>query len=434
VSFSIEEITVVPGYAQALIFRPKLDCKDPLFTRSFTVVNVYVPVLSDGKSKFLREFVFEKLTAFKADSEFLIVAGDWNMTESATDTSNPRDHYSSSKEIRKHFSTFLRKHSLSEVYQPIHTRTKGSSTARLDRIYVSHTIPQKCVMNPTVIIAEHPHCPGLGEGRGPSDHWPVQLSFSPPNLAPGSRFKIPTWIAKLPLLHERIIKEYQSRPHSAHPIRDWLLLKRIVAEEAKTLMREYRAHATTKAASLSISISLFRKLKAGLISASKARSTAAADPILLQAVNADLNLGDGVFPKLQVHINSIFKSCPRINPTSVCKPNFLRDAKHTLPQEKKHLTFLYDGGDRIECPSAVANLLKEAWEPVWNKDNTSASRVSQYLQNYGKTVQQSLLRTITPELVKEVMLRHRDSSTGSNGIPFELWRGIAEVAAGLRGH
>ena len=144
-------------------------------------------------------------------------------------------------------------------------------------------------MVPETTLPTHPHTPGKGENTGPSDHFPVQLSFSSPHLDRHTRFKIPEWIANLPLLHEMVRERWAqqrlSRPH--HPVKKWLAFKRIVRSCAIELMRSYRKTAQTKAAKLTLGASVLRTVRTGQDPLSLWKR-AGADPELQQAIDDDL--------------------------------------------------------------------------------------------------------------------------------------------------
>ncbi len=69
-----------------------------------------------------------------------------------------------------------------------------------------------------------------------------------------------------------------------------------------------------------------------------------------------------------MQVQSFVRKCYSASPLSVPqhgKPNFLSTAKHTLPQQKRTLTYLCtDTGDCIRDPPDMARALKLAWEPT----------------------------------------------------------------------
>jgi hypothetical protein len=78
----------------------------------------------------------------------------------------------------------------------------------------------------------------------------------------------------------------------------------------------------------------------------------------------------------------------------------------------------------------MAQTLKAHWEPIWNKPHPSPKTINDYLSNYRKSVDLEV-PNISLEAVTEVILKPRVSSTGPDGIPFSVYRNLADVAAPL---
>ena len=174
-------------------------------------------------------------------------------------------------------------------------------------------------MAPTARVPNTLFPPGMelkGEKCAPTDHNPVVLSFSPPNLGAGCRFKIPEWIASLPILHERILKalgccsgsgwrsDHKSRIPQA--VREILDVKQLIKNESLKLMKELRLQTTTRTQSLTLGLNIFRGLRSGEHSQKEALSLASADRSLLQAVKTDLK-GDLKLSQTQNHIKEILE-------------------------------------------------------------------------------------------------------------------------------
>ena len=138
-------------------------------------------------------------------------------------------------------------------------------------------------------------------------------------------------------------------------------------------MRELRDVAATKAAQLTVAISVFRSATAAP-SASHARpavlqASALRAPGLREALDSDLKSLSPSFEHVERHVAALFTANPRADPMSMRKPNFLNTAKATLPT--KGLTFtnlhLPHGDERDTVRMAAA--LKEHWGPLWTRDN-----------------------------------------------------------------
>ena len=114
------------------------------------------------------------------------------MTEHPADSSGANDHYASTATLRAELATTLAHFTLHEVYQPLHTRIKEhQGSSRLDRFYISHSLAEECLFVPETTLPPHPHLPGSGADKGPSDHFPIRLHFTNGSIAKGVRFKIP---------------------------------------------------------------------------------------------------------------------------------------------------------------------------------------------------------------------------------------------------
>ena len=180
------------------------------------------------------------------------------------------------------------------------------------------------------------------------------------------------------------------------------------------LMKAFRRKATTKASSLTVGLAVFRGIRGGFIDVPSAKSLARNDGNLLAALNRDLSLPTPLpahpLPNVQRHISSTFKSTPLVNPKRLKTPNFLRTAKHTLPHERKILSYIVTGeGSRIHDSKGMATALKAQWEPVWNRPSPPSSAISAYLQGYDKKLTRPI-PPLTAESVRRVMTRPRDSS------------------------
>ena len=171
---------IVEGHIHAVIMRPKNG--DSLFTVPFTVINVYLPSGNDSKTAALRASMLQSLKNFDPQAAHVFAGGDWNLTQFPSDSSG-EDHFASTPDERKALADALDALGLKEVYQPAHTCIRAGerkSSSRIDRIYVSHSISEKCVMSPETTLPPHPFPPG-GDGmrKGPTEHFPVLLTFYP---------------------------------------------------------------------------------------------------------------------------------------------------------------------------------------------------------------------------------------------------------------
>jgi exonuclease III len=335
--FDIKHILVAPGHIQLLRFSPKGD--RPLFNQCFTVMNVYLPSGSGSDYSHLRDSCLTKLCEVESD-RYVFAAGDWNMTEHESDSAGG-DHKATSRSTRQLFTKFLSIHGLTEVYQPTHTFFRATSSSRLDRIYVSHSPAEKCLMAPSVSIPSHPHMPGTGKDKGPSDHFPVQLAFYPAASAKHTRFKIPKFIANDGKFLDCVRTSLSRKPHLSHPVKAWLQFKAVIRESAIFVMRELRLQALNKAALLTKAIGVFRSLRSGAVSFGSALHSLRNETSLHAAVLADSKSSTVHLKHVQGVISSVYKSHPPV--VSPKTQSFLKSAKNSLPGESKSLlTHLFE--------------------------------------------------------------------------------------------
>ena len=258
---------VVAGHIHALHFSPK---EGSVFAVPFTVINVYLPSGNSPETQARRLSMLDKLGNIQTEANHVFAGGDWNMTEHPDDSSSA-DHFASNTANRAALTNALNRLHLHEIPQTSHTciRTGGLMTSsRIDRFYISHTVAEQCTMSPRVTLPPHPYLPGSGKNKGPSDHFPILISFSPPNLSKGTRFKIPEWIANLPLLHSRIKSAWEKYKKDHRPKKGgktWVAFKKVIRLEAKRVMRENKQKASTKAEALTVGMNLYRGLSDGTL-------------------------------------------------------------------------------------------------------------------------------------------------------------------------
>lgn len=433
-SFIISHEKIVPGFLQALHFYPK--GQDSVFQVAFTIVNVYLPSGSDDITQAKRASILCKLAKLATPTKYVVTGGDWNLTQHASDSSG-EDHFASNERNRKLLKEALAAHSLEEVYQPFHTCVRAGkrpTSSRIDRIYISHSLSDKCSMSPSASLPAHPYPPGGSDrSKGPSDHFPVLLSFKPNGLSKGARFKIPEWLATHPELLKRVRKRWNETVIPRKAAKAWLQLKKIITQEAKGLMKSSRDTSKTKAETLTLAISIYKGVQGRTLPKKRAEHLAKKDAKLFSAYQADLKLDElgSDLPKVQAHINTIFRTDPLVKPGRQRKTNFLKSAKNTLPSESETLTHLItDEGDRITESGGMADLLKKSWEPIWGHVDPDKKIISDYLTDYTKSIDAPPPK-MSEEHFRTVMSKPRDSSTGPDGIPFSIYRLLVDIAAPL---
>ena len=372
---------IVPGYVQMVEVEPT--GADPVFTSSYTVLNAYIPC-GTGSNEAERISVLEAIKNTPIRTQYVMMGGDWNLVQRSSDCAGG-NHYSSTKRVLAAFEAMLNEHKLKEVFQPLHTRVQGTQSSRLDRWYVSHEAPDKCCMEPESTIPQHPYLPGQGMNKGPTDHFPVRLAFYPPKLSRGVRYKIPEWIASHPKYHARVRETFGKQKLNGHPVRDLLAFKKCCKEAASHVKKELTSYATQHAASLTRSIGTLRELKAGTPLCVVTPHTKS-DQALNQAVLQDCKIESKDFPNLRKHIKATLSSSSLAIPHTGRTHSFLREAKTSLPAERRHLTHLEHKGKILENSADVAQALKEVWTPIWNNPDPCDDVVEEYLNWFAKKI------------------------------------------------
>ena len=157
-------------------------------------------------------------------------------------------------------------------------------------------------------------------------------------------------------------------------------------------MRHHREKAVTKAASITVGLSVLRRAASRPPPSPRTLLAACSHvPAIHAPLRQDLNGGDLDFPRTKAAIKTTFASCPRVIPGKG-KPNFLSSAKHTLPNQQRSLTHIVHGDDVVREAKPMADHLRAFWEPIWNKPNPPSSTINEYLASYPKRITSIPLR------------------------------------------
>ena len=79
----------------------------------------------------------------------------------------------------------------------------------------------------------------------------------------------------------------------------------------------------------------------------------------------------------------------------------------------------------------MAQVLRDKWEPVWNRPSPSNCNIDEYLSDYKKKIDTTEIVPLTKELVTAAIYASKDSSTGPDGIPFSVYRALNDIASSL---
>jgi hypothetical protein len=159
-AYHIQQLTT-PSVLQGHAVAAQLEPRDPLCptTPSLLLLNIYLSTGEDVNA--LQTAQLEALAQLGgsplAPAAYTYAAGDFNFTESPTDTASGVPSVRSAAHTRA-WHAFLARHRLREHYQQVHTfyritrdLTKSTST-RIDRIYTSHDDVDLAVVTAVVAV------------------------------------------------------------------------------------------------------------------------------------------------------------------------------------------------------------------------------------------------------------------------------------------
>lgn len=440
-NFEIEHVVDLTGYIHHLVFTPcaMVNPDYPVFTKSFTIFNVYIPTDSN-KAKLS---AFESLGKAEVDTDYTLAGGDWN---TIPDPSYTVQGGLTTKKVLRTMRSALDALALEEVYDPTMTKISGHSppqVSRLDRWYISHSQIDRDLYEPQIWLPPHPYEPG-SEKTPPSDHFPVLLSFSTTAPRNGGRV-IPVWIAGTPEFAREIYDRWEEpRRRSPDPFADLRALDNLMHDVARELSAEGKLRTSTKVEGIALGIAVYKQLMEESISLEEAQARCAGNAALeqLTAPCRDLDsitrvIGELVVPELRIprtrpyaKVRSTFSSqaSSHIPAAPRTGKDFHKQVRSTLGPTRSRLDYLVDEGDRIEDPTTMAEALKAVWGKVWRGGSHDSVQTRRYLRAYKKRISSSPSE-VTLDDVIAVLARPRGTCPGPNGVPFLCYSVVCSIAA-----
>jgi len=442
-NFTLQEEVIEKAYIQALTCTPKdtVDLAYPVFTKSFTILNVYLPSSDKERAEKLR--MLAKLADWKCKGEVLFCTGDFNIKDLSADCSSGKP---SDPMVRQALDRFLFQHGLVEIFQPLPTRIGKTSFSRIDRFFMSNLEIIKQHMTPTITFPKHPYEPGKGF-KAPSDHFPLLLRFSPTSLQKGARFVIPKWLAESEEL-AKAVRSSWSAVHglTADPFRQADVLDKVIICEARRLMRSNKSATSDNLAAIAIAMGVHRDLLKHDISDGEARLRCASSTILHNLVNGsgrDLRSILGRFltermsaqegprrGKFRTRISTFTQAVSSVLPKApTARANYTCNIKSALEPKTNSLPYLVTtDGDYITEADMMATALKKVWQPIWADKRISDTNISIYLKSYPKKLTTLVSDISLVDVIREVS-NPRDSCPGPNGIPFLVYSSMCSTVA-----
>jgi hypothetical protein len=157
---------------------------------------------------------------------------------------------------------------------------------------------------------------------------PLCLSWHDTKLSKNTKFCIPQWLASHPEYLDAVRAKWTSSVIPRHPAKRWLHLKKTIRTTAMTMMKKFKAEATTRASELTIGISVYRAMKSNPADWDKALSLAWNVPELAEALDTDqMECGQPAdtpvrsLPQVEAFIERTYTSDPLLDPSVRKKPN-----------------------------------------------------------------------------------------------------------------
>ena len=447
-NFALKHSIIEKGYLHYVTFTPRKEilASRPYFTKSFLVLNAYIPTDSDhAKIDALTRLMKQPLVA-----DYIFAAGDWNVTTLAGDSTSGN---CSPASVVRALDKAVEAHGLTEIYHPSKTKVSKQRTphaSRLDKHFTTHSYAEREIMVPNVWLPPHPHEPGL-DYASPSDHFPVAVSFVPHDHTGKGKFTIPVHVVRQPAFAETVASMWAERerdvqPRDTNPNEDLYHLEVMMEKAARKLMAE-RKHATEgRLEALALAISVYKTLVEGATCYDAARSKCRLN-VDLEAVVGDAGTVNELKTVLEDYVYKAAHHTDKEDAgyrktRSTYERRALSYAPRTAYTGRDHHTNIRacvgttsslnfvasDTGDRVEDPEGIAAALKHAWEPIWKGSPASTRAVRRYLRSYAKRIE-TYVPDVTIDMVIEEVTRPRSSCPGPNGIPFLAYSVLCDIAA-----
>jgi len=411
----------------------------PCFKTTFTVVNVYIP--NDSVESALGALSCLRDLKFEVDPGYIFAGGDWNIIARPYDTTGKE----SPGVLVDALNEATAAHNLTEIVSPAKTRISGETPpklSRLDRWYISHSEAEKTLIEPRIWLPPHTYEPGQGKGA-PSDHFPVLLDFAGISSSSGLS-RIPVWVVRDPVFADKVRAAWDQDKVFRTPCDKLLELNRVITGTAKLMMKEAASKTTRWVDAVALALKILHSLCAGHVSRGEAEDLCAKNGHLDHALRSNPN--KDVRAVLEEFLSKRRYEEDHDGPYSKRSSTFSDDVNSYVPPQKsradanakvrsaagsgrKSLDFLVDDtGDRICDGQKMAELLRDAWEPIWGGKPYDDEYVSLYLDTYTKRLRRKV-QDIGPDDVIAELTHPKSSCPGPDGIPFVAYSVLCTVAA-----
>ena len=471
-------VPAVPDELAGFVLVTNLSPLDPLSNRlPFQIINLYLPSNTTLRLQVLK-FILSQLII----GHHLYVCGDFNFVESLEDGSmvGPQALSASEQVVWDEFCVLG---GLIEVRQPTHTYFRFDHisgrvlSSRIDRFYVSHRPADLVVAAPTCQVASAPfsslrlHRLRVADGtrtifNAAPDHYPLALNFV--STLPSKRRSpnIPAWVVGSTLFKTEFERDWKRAANDGFA--GARAFKSIAHRVAASVLRyRHQTSASSQIRVLSAAVALLRQLTQPVPLRGRVEALLLAHKELAPCV-CPLNglpsygrTSDFIAEYLVAGPDASQLQSADADPRGMSHAtNMIKAIKLQLPLDRKRLTHLYDYSDEecmeadrprfgegpISRPDDMASLISHHWGKLWSKRHGAPSRdrVSRYLSSYVSRVPVDLLPTLPcregdgvhastedtwEDLVVGAIKHSNNSCAGPDGVPFVVYRTLAEFAA-----
>ena len=440
-NFRLKHTIVVQGYAHYVTFEPRKRIlpSRPYFSKTFQILNVYLPVGSAKKP------VLRRLRAHPMSADYIFAAGDWNVRTLEGDSSTGKA--SPSGEIRL-LNQAMADHGLEEVFHPAKTKISKHEVphaSRLDKHYSTHNQAEREVMIATVVLPPHPSEPGR-DPTSPSDHFPVAVSYLPHDHVRRGKFTIPRHVVRHPSFAEDVSREWEARVETDDPTEELLQLEILMTTTARRIMSEQTQETEGRLEATTLALSAYKSVLDDPLSFADIASRCERNSRLRDTLGMT-DSAEGLREALEGYIHqTTHHVVEERSPYQKTRSTYERRAHSYAPAaavtgrdyhtniracvgSRNYLTHLVNkDGNRTQDPEEMARELKSTWEPIWEGSPAGTEAIDCYLRSYEKRIASPIPEVTIDDVIAEV-LRPRSSCPGPNGIPFLAYAVLCDIAA-----
>jgi exonuclease III/ribonuclease HI len=452
---------------------------------SVSITNVYLP--SGGKFNLIANML-DKMRDHLHKRDYNYCGGDFNFVLQVEDHSpskvwTKQGYYDITDKLHKSWTNFAEELNLTEVVQSQHTHFSfrlddqaHSSTAKLDRIYTSHSQAELAIYEAVGHIADVPYSVFSHLAVGDdgivfvdhktkrSDHAPVGAYFLPTKESAKRNACIPRWIAEHKDFKPKCLDAWQEPAAHVQPEQAWASYKQCMLETARAVAKNIKQGAQVvndTHGRYAIAIALLRITQRRPFSEEDTHQMLNRFPQLKGLATWEPGGQPDITP-LKQHINSLLAAAasreerdiaremmsktfplgdnpqdPVTNPGHGRVAGKAEKLKLLLSSLRKRIRMLREerrpGQPQPEAtcdPAEMAKIAKKFWKKIWAKTpRCMRPHPARYL-GANRVISKMLEPTLpTLDELTDIMINTNNSCPGPDGIPFAAYRALAATAA-----